>query len=286
VPLITLSSSLSESVLLELHTLGSDDVVGQHDLPGLTRRLAALSSFDPSARTAVSFGTCLLGHSDPYRRQVLGRVLRQAGFDVVFAADPSEAATMAQKTSPKVAVVSELVFPPHASRALESLSGSVPTVLLTRAARSTVRGVTPVQEDAPPDALLFAVNELLRPRELIEARASRRLLYATPCTFRSAGDLECRVGLTYNISREGLYVRTFDALSSGQKVWVELRPPNASAACHLRGDVMWARTLATGAYGATPPGFGVRLALDKSPPEDRALYVKYYEALLAELAVT
>ena len=68
---------------------------------------------------------------------------------------------------------------------------------------------------------MFVVNELLRPRELLESRASRRMLYATLTSFRAAGEFECRSGLTYNISREGLYVRTFDSPPDKSKVWLK-----------------------------------------------------------------
>jgi hypothetical protein len=140
-----------------------------------------------------------------------------------------------------------------------------------------------VPEEAPPDDLLFVVNELLRPRELLESRASRRILYATLISFRAAGEMENRLGLTYNLSREGMYIRTFDAPPSKGQAWLELRPPGAARACHVRGDIMWTRTLATGARGAAPPGFGVRLSPELCPPADNATYVEQYDRMLQML---
>jgi CheY-like chemotaxis protein len=287
VPLIALSDMLTERNFLALKALGADDVVSMHDVGGLTRRLSALASFDANARTALFQGTCLLAVPDPYQRQVAGRVLRQAGFDVSFAGDANEALAVAERTPPKVLVVSDRTPPDGGLRALTKLSehwvGAMPAVLLT-ASHDVPRdhGFMMVHEDAPPDDLLFVVNELLRPRELVEARASRRLLYAGLCSFRAAGELEARAGLTYNISREGLYVRTFDAPAHRGRAWLELRPPGDSQAVHLRGDVVWIRALTTGAHGSAPPGFGVRLALEDSPPDDRIRYVQAYERLLAE----
>jgi hypothetical protein len=66
------------------------------------------------------------------------------------------------------------------------------------------------------------------------------------------------------------------------RMWLELRPPGEHEACHLRGDVVWIRALTTGAHGAAPPGFGVRLSLEDCPPEDRIRYVRAYERMLAE----
>jgi hypothetical protein len=47
----------------------------------------------------------------------------------------------------------------------------------------------------------------------------------------------------------------------------------------LRGDIMWTRTLATGARGAAPPGFGVRLVPEQSPPLDNTTYIERYDLL-------
>lgn len=291
VPLVALSEHISDRVMLELYAIGADDVVAIHDLGGLTRRLAALASFDPRARTALFQGSCLLAHSDPHRRQLFGRVLRQAGFDVSFAGSMAEALSVAERSPPKVLVVSNALQPEGGRVALQRLSehwvGQMPAVLLSSGRQSgslSPNGWTSVPEEAPPDDLLFVVNELLRPRELLESRASRRLLYATLCSFRAAGELEARMGVTYNISREGMYVRTFDAPPSRGQVWLELRPPGAARACHVRGEIVWTRTLATGARGAAPPGFGVRLSAEQGPPEDTAIYAAQYDRMLNMLS--
>jgi CheY-like chemotaxis protein len=290
VPLIVLADHLSDRVLLELYASGADDVVANHDLGGLTRRLAALASFNPAARTALFQGSCLLAHADLHRRQLFGRVLRQAGFDISFAATTSEALTVAERSPPKVLVVSNTLPPDGGRRALARLAehwvGEMPAVLLESArshSSQSPHGWTVVPEEAPPDDLLFVVNELLRPRELLESRASRRILYATLCAFRAAGEFDQRIGLTYNISREGLYIRTFDAPPNKGQVWLELRPPGASRACHVRGEIVWTRALATGARGAAPPGFGVRLSPEQCPPVDSATYVEQYDRMVTML---
>lgn len=286
VPLVAVSEQLSERVFLELYQLGADDVVALSQIGDLTRRLATLKGFDPEARTALFQGSCLLAHSDTYRRQVMGRVLRQAGFDVSFAATASEALQVAERSPPKVLVVSE-GLEGGGIRALSLLSqhwvGTMPAILLTNRAPSgsiSTGGWPVVHEDAPPDDLLFVANELLKPREMLESRASKRVLYATLCTFRSAGELEPRMGLTYNMSREGLYIRTLDAPPPDRQVWIELRPIGVSGAVHLRAEIAWTRTLSTGARGSAPPGFAARILPLESPPSDHAAYVRQYDVLL------
>jgi hypothetical protein len=285
VPLIGLVEQMSSATMVELHRLGADDIALQHDGPGLLRRLSALSRFDPRARTTLSQGPCLLAHPEPYRRQVLGRVLRQAGFDVSFAESSAEAVKIAERIAPKVVIVADDLPLLGGEKTLTALSerwlGKVPAVLLQNEGDRAGPPQWPVVSgDGPPDDLLFVVNELLSPRELVDARSSRRLLLATLCGFRRAGDLENRFGLTYNVSREGLYVRTFDAPSERGAVWIELRPPGADLACHLRGEIVWMRTMATGARGASPPGFGVRLRDEQCPSQDLRIFRDCYDALL------
>ncbi len=287
VPLIALVDAVSERTVVELHRMGADDIALMHDVGGLTRRLAALSHFDPSARTALSQGACLLAHADPHRRQLFGRVLRQAGFDVWFAGSTADALEVAQRIPPKILVVDEALPPHGGARALSQLArdwlGAMPAVLLSSAEASAPDPSVPwqrVDANGPPDDLLFVLNELLRPRELLESRASRRELFATQCLFREAGELHSRAGLTYNISREGLYVRTFDVPKERGEVWLDLRPPSSPRSCHLRGEIVWTRALATGARGAAPPGFGVRLDPALCHERDLSLYQEHYDALV------
>jgi hypothetical protein len=86
-------------------------------------------------------------------------------------------------------------------------------------------------------------------------------------------------GLTHNVSREGLFIRSLDAPKPGTAVWIELRAPESPHVVHLRGAVVWRRE--PGAIGATPFGFGMRLAPAGCPPEDHAVYVAGYDALNA-----
>ena len=133
---------------------------------------------------------------------------------------------------------------------------------------------------APPDHLLFLANELLRP-ETSNARASTRLLYGVLSSFRTAGSLTPTFGLTYNLSREGLYVRTLDPPARGSTLWVEMRAPGHREAIHLRGEVVWA----TGPHspgGTAPSGFGLRILEDECPPADLAMYREGYRSLIHE----
>ena len=303
VPVLVTAPVPSHGVFLEVQSMGADDVVLERDLGGLTRRLAHLADFDPEARPATRGGTAVIAHASSRRRRLLGRILRMSGFDLSFAQDADElvrlaaaevAATGTQTDSVPVPerpvlLVASMDLPPAGPiEAVRSAAVHTPLVLLgpTRALdelREAAFGLPDCSvgsDHAPPDHLLFLATALLRGPGA-NHRASARVLYGAVCAFRPAGCLEPEYGLTYNISREGLYVRTLDPPNRGAPLWLALRPPGERQAVHLRGECVWVKK-ADRPGGATPPGFGVRLQLEACPPEDLAAYHRAYDALQAE----
>lgn len=298
VPVVVQVAGPSDPAFVRSHAIGADDVVIQDDLGAITRRLANLATFDPAARPPLTQGRAVVGHDDEARRKVLGRILRQAGFDLAFASSASELVRVAGGgEAPSLLVASEAL---GGGDVVEALRGAreacgvedVPGVLLagegdprTLRERAEVLGsvaITP--EAAPADNLLFLANELMRPG-VKDVRASTRLLYGSICGFRPAGTLQPVYGLSYNISREGLYVRTLDPPTAGSSLWFEMRPPYADEVAHLRGKVVWSRGL-DHPGGAAPPGFGLRIEEQACPPNDLARYRESYEALHDELVLT
>lgn len=282
VALIALCERLDSRELRELHGAGADDVVALSDTDGLLRRLARLQRAETAAAPLKFKGRCLLAHSDVSGREVFARVLEEAGFEVDCVSDGEEALSVFREAPPDVAVVSSALPPEGGRRTLRrAAASSVPSVLLspTEPGAFSTQGWAVVAEDAPPDELLFVVNDLMNPQELLGRRSSRRLLYATLCTFRPAGEMGVRAGLTYNLGREGLYVRTFDAPPAKSEVWLEFVPPGHRSWIHVRGSVAWSRAPSSGARTA-PPGFGVLLNPKSSPPDDYALLTAKYDWLL------
>lgn len=286
VPVIIFVPVASDSAYTEAHAMGADDALVEGDLGGVTRRLANLEAFDPSARPPTRNGRAFVAHPDDKRRRLIGRILRMSGMDVSFAADGEELAEAADKVDDALFVVSA-ELPPAGPHGVIAAHPELPMVVLApERAKAELRRelggyrVALGSVGAPPDHLLFLANELLRP-EVSNVRASTRLLHGAICAFRPAGDLDPVYGLTYNISREGLYVRTLDPPAAGTDLWFEMRPPNRRTAVHLRGKVVWARTLAQAA--SVPPGFGMRIIASACPPGDLAAYHAAYDALRAEV---
>lgn len=292
VPVVVLVPTLDEGAFAESHALGADDVVLASDTEGIHRRVANLANFDPQSRPPITQGRALVAHPDMGRRRVLGRILRQAGFDVLFASTEEEvlAITNDSAEAPKLAVISHEL---NAMRLVPSVrevtQERTPFIVLAPARhlrsmeeQSDGLGRVAVSSElAPADNLLFLANELLRP-DVENIRASARLLYGTIAAFRVKGEFQSVYGLTYNISREGLYIRTLDAPPRDTEVWLELRPPRSGSAVHLRGKVVWSRSLDKGVGGAAPPGFGIRLDEKKCPPSDVSEYFIGYESLVHE----
>jgi CheY-like chemotaxis protein len=290
VPVIALVPRAVDQAYVEAFSTGADDVVVRNDHGALTRRVAALSSFDPAKRHDPSRGTAVIAENRGDRRRLLGRLLRRSGFDVAFAQSGTElVSTITAIGDVRVLVLSEQLPPGgvmsvlHAARTATGneklpavvLATGAPGRLVEQSAEATAVAIG--SDLAPLDNLLFLANEVTR-TDFSEMRKSARLLYATLCSFRKAGEMSLTHALVYNVSKDGLYVRTLDAPERGTKVWVELRPPRSTEAVHLRGTVMWALAVGAPALPA-PPGFGLRLEPDECPPGDLARYVGAYQEL-------
>jgi len=283
----------SEGAYARAHAIGVDDVVLRTDEGGATRRLAALGTESRAAPLPPSRGRAWIGHPNQLRRRLVGRVLRQAGYEVFFAGGRLELmdALMCEPEA-ELVVLAEELFEDDEHRLIDNVRQMVgkpdlPAVVLrapvpTDHTGRTIGRVAVLADETAADNLLFVVNEVCaKPRG--ELRASQRLLFSTLCAFRRAHEVSPEFGLTYNVSREGLYVRTVDPPPRGTNVWLELRPPGATAIVHLRAEVMWARTAKPGSPGAmAPSGFGVRILEEECPPTDLERYRLSYNTFRDE----
>ena len=288
IPLIALVRELSVRAVTSAFVLGADDVNSTSDLSALRRRIAAITSTRSQQPLRATQGTCLLMHEAGGRQQLIAGALRQAGFEPLVAATVHEARAHVAKAQPRIVVVSERLPPDGGGAALERLRSGMaelaPVVVLGRSRKAGEAGVvghSALSEYAPPNDLLFAIHELLQPRPLVDGRRSRRFLSATVCSFATEGRLlEQVVACTYNVSREGLYVRTLDAPDSQANAWLTVRLPGALRAVRLGGVVVWRRAQITNDGATAPPGFAVRFEPSLCPAADLAHYEEQYDNLL------
>jgi DNA-binding response OmpR family regulator len=278
VPVIAVVPHPSESFFLAAFASGADDALVSGDRGGITRRLANLLSAAPAAkRTGPRQGLALVASGDIGMRRMLSQTLRRAGFDVSYATEARELVELAKSAQGLSLVVATSGFAQGAEAAIAAARAAsqkkdLPALVVPEDADETWRPTSDLKLGASGKLLSFA-EEVVR-RDATDQRASARLPYSTICAFRPAGVMQPTYGLTHNVSREGLFIRTLDPPRPGSAVWIELRAPESPHVVHLRGDAVWRRE--PGAIGATPFGFGMRTKAAECPGNDNSQYTAGY----------
>lgn len=265
-PLLSLTKVVTDLCFVEAFSWGADDVVARQDSAPLRSRLRHLPK-EPLSLPENNRGTVLVAEADRSRRILIGRVLRNAGYSVTFAAETTDLINYANSKPLDVIIASTaLADSPHEVIAGARGAGSQALIVLTcppreikrqRAAIADLWGVTITDAFAPAENVLFVSNELGRPRG-IDQRSSVRNLYGTTVAFRGVGREADDYGFTYNVSEGGMYVRTL-AAPDEEIVWLELCPPRGDRRVRLVGKIAWRRGLAQGQYATVPPGFGIEI---------------------------
>lgn len=268
-PILGYSPRRGDLAFTELFCSGGDDLVEQGSGDALIRRLRAVITARSAASAApeADRGIAVVAANDPQWRSVMGRALNGAGYSVRFVATGAELEALAAQA--KVVVAADDLQPEGAApvaRRVRAAGSESPWVVVAppkrmvaaaRAVRSLVR-VAPVDSFAPPENVLFVLNELISARG-VDQRRSPRILYGASVAFRAAGRDEDEVGFSYNISAAGLYVRTLAPPDPEQQVWIDVWPPRSERRVRLAGRVAWRRLFGESAKTGVPPGFGVQL---------------------------
>jgi CheY-like chemotaxis protein len=283
IPVLVLLSRPVTSAYRDAYLAGADDVLCVTDDASLTRRFSNLGLHRADIRPAATLGRAVIASRDGASRRRLGRTLRQVGFDVAYASDLDEFARTGQGEQPAAFVVSTEPANPALGVVHEPGSSNVGLI-----GETPVLFLDPRPEDMPTRTgdqvaditgrLLFFADEQAKAK-FKDRRASPRELYWTICSFREGGLVQPIYGVTHNISREGMYVRTFDPPVAKSRVWLEVCPPASDTAVQLRATVMWQRLPGSG-KGVLPPGFGLCVDAGECSPVDLARFAKGYQTLL------
>jgi ActR/RegA family two-component response regulator/Tfp pilus assembly protein PilZ len=294
VPLFGVADELSDLAFTELFVWGGDDLVGLTSAQPLTRRLRALRSGGERApgKASAEKPQAVVAGQDATWRSVMGRALYNGGFTVRFAVSVDGLLSEAVNESASVVVVADDLEAEGAHSALSTVRvrGSKAACVLVAppkrmaAATAAVRplGHMSVADGfAPPENVLFLVNELLAARG-VDKRASARLLYGTTVAFRAAGRDADEIGFSYNVSAGGLYIRTLAPLEPGQEAWLEMWPPRSERRVRLSGQVAWRRPFGNIGGATVPAGFGVTISEGLAGDFDRwrAGYEVFAKSLL------
>jgi DNA-binding response OmpR family regulator len=264
-PMIALSRDISDLSFNDAFSWGADDVLPLLSARPLLTRLRSLPR-EMGTLPASARGTALIAETDQTRRTVVGRVLRNAGYSVMFAVTKEDAAHFALQQDIALAVLNAELADDYlttisAARAAGSTANFIvcthPRDLkLVRAALEGSVGVGVIDAFAPPENVLFASNEIKG--GAVNNRRSSRILYGTTVAFRGAGREKDDFGFSYNVSEGGLYVRTL-APPEDDEVWIEMCPPRSERRVRMVGKVAWRRRFNHNENATVPPGFGLSI---------------------------
>src|SRR6187431_1680231 len=103
-PIIALSPEVGDLYFNDAFSWGADDVLPLSSTRPLLTRLRTLPR-EVGALPIPTRGTALIAETDTTRRTVVGRVLRNAGYSVMFAVSKEDAARFAQQEEIALAVL-------------------------------------------------------------------------------------------------------------------------------------------------------------------------------------
>ncbi|MDP9002221.1 MAG: PilZ domain-containing protein [Myxococcota bacterium] len=287
-PLIGITDERTDLAFGSFYDRGGDDLISGRSLRAAVSRLRPLIERAPAPARPRS-GFAVVATSDLRWRNVVARTLSNVGIESRIVGNCPDAADAACEPALFV-VASDDLLPGGATTALaqaRARGSTIPWLISAPARRAGALraslpahgGVTVVDVFAPPDNLLFTANELRRP-QLIDQRASARVLFGTAVAFRIAGAAEDDLGFTYNLSTGGVFVRTLAPIDAGQEVWLELWPPRTERAVRIVGRVAWRRTFGPNESATVPPGFGIHIT--GGLPDDLERWEVGARALIAD----
>lgn len=271
-----------------IYELGGDDVIATYSTSSLERRFRALRREPPPRARAAPVSRALLVSTSDRWRSSMARVLANVGIDAECVSGPNDALRAIASSRYRVIVTTDDVEPTRAvdlARSARDRGCDAPWIIATRRRQPNDRMIEACEEIprlafldvfGPPENVLFVANALASPR-VVDQRASRRLLLGTPVAFRVAGDREDDVGYSYEISAEGMFVRTLAPLEPDERAWLEVVPPGRTRAVRLLARVVWRRTFGPIDDATVPPGFGAEII--GGLPGDAARWEDAYRAL-------
>jgi hypothetical protein len=284
--LLVAARRLNDVTFAKAFHWGADDLVGCDAERGLIQRLARL----PQALTEQprERGVAVVANPHPLLAARLARVLGHAGYAVEIANEVDPALSlMFSETATLVVATADFGSPAElVALAREAGSRACFVWVLDSAelaaherALSAIERTGVVSNAEPPEAALFVSNEIMG-REARHGRTESRLLYGTVVAFRPSGTDEDDFGFSYNISPNGIYVRTL-APPDEDQVWLELRPPSGRGRVRLAARIAWRYGFGLFGTATAPPGFGVRISAGLCA--DHTTWIEGYDSLVAEV---
>ena len=262
---------------------------------GVVRRLAQRGKTGKSSMTTRSStkALILMAEDDPAYGSAVADLLRSAGHVVRHVTDGDEAIRALRAEGHLLGLVlTDLLLPGKTgfqiAKEANDMGLGVPILAMTglyddlreiHSLRSL--GVSGwIHKSAPFEHLLFRVNSLLWPSDRND-RMKSRVAVALPVQFRLDGRVH--YATTYNLSTNGVYVRTPEPPVTGQELEVAVALPTAREMITVKAEVVHVATPEEVRGTAYPAGFGARF-LQPSPLVAAAL-AAYLDKAIADEAV-
>lgn len=290
VAVIALAPEHNDLLSEQYYSWGVDDVVPAEAGAPLIERLSIVGKTGRIGSTTRR-GRAVIADPHSSRNDVVGRVLHNAGYELSYASDERKLLAEVMQRAPVLVVASAAIGAPRELIQAARRVGSHACWVVTTPKRdighylqalSDLDRVAVTSALGPVENVLFLSNEMLRGRTEL-ARRSSRMLCGTIVRFRPAGDSEDDTGFTYNVSVDGMYVRTLGPPTS-ETLWLELSPPYQRARVRLLGKVAWRRSFGDNALATVPAGFGVEVV--EGLGNGLTLWRRGVESLLATTGTT
>ncbi|HEX9620100.1 MAG TPA: hypothetical protein VF989_08200, partial [Polyangiaceae bacterium] len=265
VPLVAMTSEFADEQVAKLYAEGADDVVPWGAWNGIVARLKNLPRLSAAADDSER-PLAIVAEPERSRCDLVARALAVAGYEVKTALEARAFAFYLRQFQPHLVVASsaladpESVFEDAPERRLRTTwAVTAPAADVDRLREAFVAHdrLVVVDQAAPPADVLFLSNEIAHASAQSRRETARRI-YGAVARFRPVGSDDDDTGFTYNVSENGLYLRTL-APPGAPVVWVDIRPPGSRNTVRLEGRVTWQRTPGSTNVVPAPYGFAVEL---------------------------
>ena len=271
VPVFGVATRRDDLAFSELFSWGGDDLIDLECSASLSHRLRHLSPhLHQVAEPCATRTDCVVvAGADPNWRSVMGRAFNRGNYCVRFGSAAAAIVEECSRERVRVVVANDDLPPSGAESALvEARSGGSKTVWIIVAppkrmaslneSVGALGSVAITDNFSPAGNVVYLTNELVSQRA-VDHRDGPRVPYGTTVSFRIAGREADDVGFSYNVSADGLFVRTLAPPESGEEVWLEMWAPRSERRVRLAGTVAWRQPFGPRDDASVPPGFGVKL---------------------------
>lgn len=275
IPVVMLTGADSPAEVMQSWRAGADDFLPKPvRLTQLRAKVDSVRAGKGGTPAKLNQAQSLLLVDDSrFFRSLLGGGLEHSGFKLLYAASGQEALDQLDRNSERVsAALIDMVMPGLSGLdLLKALRKHVrfldrPALLMTAGEvqpswvdeAKSLGASCLSKKTMPVEAIIAEVRNLFSP-ELAQLRAAERVPFFSVVHYRAAGaaDGEWQSGFAYNVSTQGIFVRTLSALPRGTALELQVKI-GVRMNEGTRGEVVWANGYGPRSSFSAPIGMGIR----------------------------